>query len=139
MIQIRSGVFETNSSSTHSLTMCTQEEFDKWVKGELVFDSWNDCFAEPISLSEEDKENAKEKYNYKKGSYWKEWEQLSEDEIESWYAKYANEYLRSKKAYDGLKTYAEWHNDYDLNKFTYHYTSPSGDEIVAFGKYGYDG
>ncbi|WP_313584682.1 hypothetical protein [Lacrimispora sp.] len=27
--QIRRGVFETNSSSTHSLTMCSEEEFEK--------------------------------------------------------------------------------------------------------------
>ena len=27
--QIRRGVFETNSSSTHSLTMCSEEEFSE--------------------------------------------------------------------------------------------------------------
>ena len=26
--KIRRGVFETNSSSTHSLTICTEEEFE---------------------------------------------------------------------------------------------------------------
>lgn len=26
--QIRRGVYETNSSSTHSLTMCSKEEFE---------------------------------------------------------------------------------------------------------------
>lgn len=41
MRQIRRNVFETNSSSTHSITMCMKSEFDKWVKGELVFDRWN--------------------------------------------------------------------------------------------------
>lgn len=39
--QIRRGVFETNSSSVHSMTMCMKSEFDKWVDGELVFDRWN--------------------------------------------------------------------------------------------------
>ena len=29
--------------------------------------------------------------------------------------------------------------DSDLDTFTQHYTSPSGDKLVAFGKYGYDG
>ena len=38
MRQIRRNVFETNSSSTHSITMCMKSEFDKWVEGELV---WN--------------------------------------------------------------------------------------------------
>lgn len=31
MIQIRAGVFETNSSSTHSLCIMTQDDFNKWV------------------------------------------------------------------------------------------------------------
>lgn len=38
--QIRRGVFETNSSSTHSLTMCSEEEFEKWKNGEILFDRW---------------------------------------------------------------------------------------------------
>jgi len=38
--QIRRGVFETNSSSTHSLTMCSEEEFEQWKNGELLFDEW---------------------------------------------------------------------------------------------------
>lgn len=39
--QIRRGVFETNSSSVHSLTMCMQSDFDKWVAGELVWNKWD--------------------------------------------------------------------------------------------------
>ena len=41
MIQIRKGVFETNSSSTHSLTMCSDDEFKRFEKGELVFDRYS--------------------------------------------------------------------------------------------------
>ena len=40
MKQIRRNVFETNSSSTHSITMCMKSEFDKWVGGELAWDVW---------------------------------------------------------------------------------------------------
>ena len=29
--QIRHGVFETNSSSVHSITMCTKNEFNEWI------------------------------------------------------------------------------------------------------------
>lgn len=36
-VQIRHSVFETNSSSTHSLTMCTKSDFEKWKNGDLVF------------------------------------------------------------------------------------------------------
>lgn len=37
MFKIRKGLFETNSSSTHSLTMCSEEDYDKWENGELFF------------------------------------------------------------------------------------------------------
>ena len=137
MRQVRRGVFETNSSSTHSLTICTQEEYDKWLKGELLFDSWNSKFAENISLSEYDKQDAQTYYNNVKGAYWKEWSQLSDEEVNSWYTKYANEHLRDKKSY-GLQTYLEYCNYNSLERFTEHYTSPSGDKLVIFGKYGYD-
>lgn len=30
--QIRYEVFETNSSSVHSLTMCSSDEYEKWGK-----------------------------------------------------------------------------------------------------------
>lgn len=33
--QIRRGVFETNSSSVHSLTITSKEEFERFKKGEL--------------------------------------------------------------------------------------------------------
>ena len=38
MRQIRIGVFETNSSSTHTLVVCTDEELEKWKKGEMVYE-----------------------------------------------------------------------------------------------------
>ena len=40
--QIRRGVYETNSSSVHSLTMCTSSDYDKWKNGELVWSRWDD-------------------------------------------------------------------------------------------------
>ena len=41
MRQIRRNVFETNSSSTHSITMCMDSEFNKWVKGKLAWSRWD--------------------------------------------------------------------------------------------------
>lgn len=40
--QIRREVFETNSSSVHSLTMCTKSDYDKWKNDELVWSRWGD-------------------------------------------------------------------------------------------------
>ena len=42
--------FETNSSSVHSLTMCTSSDYDKWKNGELVWSRWDD---ELIPITEE--------------------------------------------------------------------------------------
>ena len=44
--QVRRGVFETNSSSTHSITMCMKSDYDKWVAGELVFDRYAEELVE---------------------------------------------------------------------------------------------
>ena len=37
MKQIRRNVFETNSSSVHSITMCLETIYDKWQNDELYF------------------------------------------------------------------------------------------------------
>lgn len=44
--QIRMGVFETNSSLCHSLSMCTKEQFEKWKNGEVWWDDWHNVFTE---------------------------------------------------------------------------------------------
>ncbi len=137
MRQVRRGTFETNSSSTHSLTICTAEEFEKWKRGELLFNRWSDCFEKGVELSEQQKRSAEEYYNDIKERYWKDWDQLSDEEMKSWYTKYYNTYLR-RNDYGNLQTYNQWVEDYDLEKFEESYTSPSGDKLIVFGKYGYN-
>ena len=55
--QIRHGVFETNSSSVHSLTMCMESDFNKWVAGELVWSRWGD---ELVPITDEIKKSMEE-------------------------------------------------------------------------------
>lgn len=90
---IRRGVFETNSSSTHSLCIASKEDFKKWKDGELVYDRWNDKLV-PIEE-----------------------------------AKYPEE----------TQTYEEFTDDEYLEYFKQSYITKSGDEIIVFGKYGYNG
>lgn len=40
-VQIRQGIFETNSSSTHSLSIISKEQSDLFDKGELYIDGYN--------------------------------------------------------------------------------------------------
>lgn len=135
MKQIRKNVFETNSSSTHSLTLCSEDEFEKWKKGELLFDRWKEVFVESNSISDEDKLRAKMAYDDTKGEYWKDWEFLSDDAKNTWYSKWIKKY----REHEDYATYNEYMNEGYLECFVDRYTSKSGDKIVAFGKYGYDG
>lgn len=99
MKQIRVGVFETNSSSTHSLTIVSEEEYNQWRDGKLLFDR-NDEKLVPIP---------------------DDYEKLVEDDED----------------YD-LLTYDRW-TEQEMEDFTQHHTTKSGDKIVAFGQFGYDG
>ena len=38
--QIRNNVFETNSSSSHSLCVCNEEEYKKFKKRDLILDTY---------------------------------------------------------------------------------------------------
>lgn len=133
--QVRQGVFETNSSSTHSLTICTEDEYNKWKKGELLFDYWDEEFVNSAdtSLTDDEKESVKEDYNKRKQKYWKDWEDLSEKEKEELYAE------ELKEKYSEAMTYDEWLDDSCLETYVHNYTTPNGEKIVAFGRYGYDG
>lgn len=42
MRQIRYGVFETNSSSTHSIVICTEKEYKQFQNDELMYDGYNE-------------------------------------------------------------------------------------------------
>lgn len=133
--QIRRGVFETNSSSTHSLTMCSEEEFEQWKNGELLFDEWgSESFVKANSLSDDDKKYAVQDYENHKDEFSKDWSDLSESAKEKYYTKYAKE---NNIVDEDVKTYEEWRHS-NLETFVDRYTSKSGDKIVAFGKYGYD-
>lgn len=115
--QIRFGVFETNSSSTHSLCICTKEEYDKWIEGEYIFDYYNN----KLIKKPEGWDEAVEKYD----------DAIEDEEGVEWTG--SEEYDR-----EDLKTYDEWYEDEYLKTYEEKYTSPSGDEIVIFGKYGYN-
>ena len=79
--QIRRGVFETNSSSVHSLTMCMKSDFDKWVSGELVWNAWSDRL-EPITdeIRKSIKEDEREYLTYEQ---FNDWEYISYETFEN--------------------------------------------------------
>lgn len=118
--QIRYHVFETNSSSVHSLTMCTKAEYDKWSDGEVWFDSYRKKFIEPFSPEEKyagDIKNYYDNYNGNVDDMISDF--MHEDDI--WQS--PEEYFDSRESCEPFEEY---------------YTTPGGEEIVAFGYAGWD-
>lgn len=72
MLKIRKGVFETNSSSTHSLTMCSDEEWKAFEKQELLFDRWDDSLVPVAELFKEypEAETVDDIIEQSEGQYW---------------------------------------------------------------------
>lgn len=122
MRQIRRNVFETNSSSTHSLTMMMKTDYDRWREEELyLYDhgyGWE--FSKPVEkkLYTRDEAVAFAKHN----RYYKDEEVID------------NEALRDM----GFISWDDDGNEY-LEGFYEEFTTPSGETIVAFGEYGYNG
>lgn len=112
--QIRYGVFETNSSSVHSLTMMSQEDYDKW-KTEDVWINGDNLYT---------KEDIQKKYeeSISKNPKYKEWYPTLEDYIDG----------------SDFKTYDEYWDNLDYETFEDRYVTKSGETIVAFGYHGHD-
>lgn len=128
MKQIRRGVFETNSSSTHSLTMCSGDDFEKWKNGEVYYaeDTWGSEseFAKLDFVTVEQAIDILAKNKYYKGT---DPHGFSKEELEN----------ALKENDMRLLTYDKFGSD--LEYFEDTYTTPSGEVVVAFGEYGYEG
>ena len=134
--EIRRNVFETNSSSTHSLSICTEQEFEDWKSGKLLFDRLGGRFILPYQLSDKEKKNAALEYTANKKEYYKDWDELTDVQKEKWYSSYKEEHNLEDD--DGI-TYDSFFDNGCLETYSCHYVTPSGDKIVCFGEYGYDG
>ena len=145
MKQIRKNVFETNSSSTHTLAICTEDEYKDWQDGKLLFNKWNETFVKnSINITKQDRKEAEERYTIYKGKYYKDWSELTEAEREEYTYNYIVQQRRQEKSLsfeeDGL-TYQEFMqncNNDGLETETSRYTSPSGDKLVITCAYGYN-
>ena len=136
MRQVRHGVFETNSSSTHSLTMCSGDEFRRWENGELLFDRWDEEFVEASSVKTgHNLDEVKEKYEEIRRKLWKNFEDLTEAEI----ADFCEQHMEDAddNLYMTYELYFDYYERY-YETFEESYTTKNGDRVVCFGHYGYD-
>ena len=121
MRQIRRNVFETNSSSTHSIAFATKSEFEKWRNGELFYnDGWSE---KPQFITKDEAIACIKSSRY----YRRELDNISEMDKDEIYEIFKDHYI-----YD----YNSWGYDYETD--VTHYTTPGGEEIVAVCYYGYD-
>lgn len=148
---VRRRVFETNSSSTHSLTICTKDEFKKFEDGELFY------YDERLISEDERKEMVKRRIIYNEAEFdfkariitykgktipydEKEKELFSQENMNSITDEMINKYLEDEYDYD-LPLTKEQYDDYneELESYQEEYTTPNGEKIIVFGKYGYEG
>lgn len=120
---IRLGVFETNSSSTHTMIIMPEEEYKKWESGELLRYRWDDKF---ITREENDrivKELIKQ--------YAKE-HNISVDEVDvdDVYSYYDEDVAYTLEEFDD-----RMNSENDIET----YTTKNGETIVIRCWYGYEG
>ena len=134
MIKIRKNVFETISSSTHSIVLCTYEQYHKFERGELFYvdtgaldanERW--CtFEEVLELFK-----SRRIYSWSTSDIAEKLLTIKshedDEELEDALAEYS---IYSNNTY--------FHNDC-LEDFYEELELPDGQTVVAFGVYGYDG
>ena len=133
MKQIRLGVFETNSSSTHSMVICTEEQYEKLGVEYFIKDYTAEILTrrEAIKLF---KENHADEENLLST--------LEDDAIISLINRDYEAAGVDKEVFnfdydDPIGDVEDWAGEYlelDVNKFT----TPSGDKMVTICRYGND-
>lgn len=138
MINIRTGLFETNSSSIHTLVFVEESDYNKWAQGNLYF---NMCYKDYNSYKYGD-------IKYKKANKFVSYEEAKaldenfpypEDEMyrgwsgfEYWDEKEKRYKIRNFLTLEEFFAYC----GYDI--FDKEYITEHGDLIHAVGYYGHD-
>lgn len=151
MIKVRKGTFETNSSSTHSLVMCSGDEYDLLEKNEAFLVNESTVVKKEDLITEFINKNS-----YKK----KKWEEYcQEHNLDSTDPEvlanniihgvrsddYEEEDLENGQFFACFDVYEictidqfwEYYEE-RLESFTDEYTTKSGEKVIAFGVYGMD-
>lgn len=128
---IRRCVFETNSSTSHSVIIMTAEQNKKWEDG-LYYYPGHD-YWDPFKELPEDKKPVQGKF-------------YTQDEVIEFHRLQGYIYdpdVSDKESFikemDDFITYDSWMDDEYLETDTHSYTTPKGEEIVVHCKYGRDG
>lgn len=150
---IRNNVFETNSSSTHSLTLCDTSDFEDWKNGQLMYNMKKDKL---ITLDEAREEYVRQAIIYKamknrEGDSGYEYGGIFVDSSSDWDKLFTEDNLASiteedieqvKNNDDGWfcteelpMTYQDYQNWLDYSE-SYYPIEQSYKDVTAFGYYG---
>ena len=122
MITIRNQTFETNSSSTHSMVICTDEEYEKWSNGELFASRWCSGFKTKEDVIEECKQEYSEMFDSEGNFISDDDYDTVEDFLNDWHTEWY-----------GLD---DWVGDLESDENTY--TTSSGETLKIVCRYGAD-
>ena len=118
---VRKGVFETNSSSTHTMIMCTGEEFQKFEDGEMLVSMWDEKLFSYDDITDFIKSDDYCKDRFTKSSI----DIKDKKAVLKWAA---------KNVYD-LQDADTFYEDTYYDIFSQSFTTKSGEKVVAFGKW----
>lgn len=129
MKQVRSNTFETNSSSTHSICMCTKDQYDSWAS------DWDSLKADSVIYSNCEEKLVAVEEAVKYANRYHDYVELS-DILDTDSPKHddAVDYMRD----EGFMTCDEF-DDYTEETYYKEFVTPVGETVVAFGNYGWDG
>ena len=126
--QIRRGVFETNSSSTHSCTIMMKDDYDRWERdGLYLFNGY------PISYPKECRPEVGKMY--------------TKEEVIEFLKAYRNYKGYDDEDYEDNEVFEDDRRDEDFKKCTDEsnleedyqtFTTPGGETVVVLCEYGYD-
>lgn len=121
MKQIRRALFETNSSSVHTLVIVPSEDYNKWKNNEIVYVECQNRFID---------------YEDLRAFYYDE-KLCDHNDCKDCMR---NEKICARTDYwtDQIMTYEGYFSDEFMEDYEEEYKTKSGDEITIFGYYGHD-
>lgn len=134
MIQIRENCFETNSSSVHTLCMCSDSEYSKWAKdcNSITSDSYLFDGRSLVSIADviEDYNKYDEEYNGGENKVTIEDVLDLESTKRERFIYFIDEDYYTRRAF---------FDNYDYESYYDECVTPGGEKVIAFGHYGYNG
>lgn len=134
-VQIRLGVFETNSSSTHAVSLFSTKEFEDWKSGKTMYCHASQDFLPTEEALEYNGQKCKEAWM----GYWiKDWlENNEEPERELKVSEFNNNIVDILGHFQNLEGFYLTHKDFERSCSDIEYSERKDLQSVAMSIYDY--